>query len=105
MQTQFQDKNYSIWKISRCRKRLTKSKSENTHSAEKSGKLRNTCKKLAHTHRFEHQPSGLKSKHLTTRPRKPELCSLPVETSCRAEKTHQHIPITLVKTVYKDYFS
>ena len=34
-------------------------------------------KKLAHTHGFEH---GLKSKHLTTRPRTPELCDLRAET-------------------------
>ena len=30
--------------------------------------------KLAHTHRFEHEHVGLKSKHLTTRPRTPEMC-------------------------------
>ena len=32
-----------------------------SHSAEKSGNLllRNACKKLAHKHRFEHEPSGL----------------------------------------------
>ena len=53
-------------------------------------------KKLAHTHRFEHEPSGLKSKHLTTRPRTPELCDLRAETSGRAEKKHPHFPITLV---------
>ena len=29
---------------------------------------------------FEHEPSGLKSKHLTTRPRTPELCDLRAET-------------------------
>ena len=51
-------------------------------------------KKLAHTHRFEHEPSGLKSKHLTPRPRTPELCELWAETSCRAEK-HPHFTITL----------
>ena len=37
-------------------------------------------KKLAHTHGFEHEPSGLKSKHLTTGPRTPELCDLRAET-------------------------
>ena len=36
--------------------------------------------KLAHTHGFEHEPSGLKSKHRTTRPRTPELCDLRAET-------------------------
>ena len=52
------------------------------HSAEKSGNLllRNACKKLAHTHRFDNEPSGLKSKHLTTRPRMPELRELRAET-------------------------
>ena len=58
--------------------------------------LRNTCKKIAHTHGFEHEPSGLKSKHLTTRPRTPELCDLRVETRVVArEKKHAHFPITL----------
>ena len=48
-------------------------------------------KKLAHTHQFEHKTSGLKSKHLATRPRTPELCNLPAGTSCRAEKrTHTY---------------
>ena len=39
-----------------------------SHSAEKSGNLllRLLVKTLAHTHRFEHEPSELKSKHLTT---------------------------------------
>ena len=36
-------------------------------------------KKLAHTHGFEHETSGLKSKHLTTRPRTRETCELPRE--------------------------
>ena len=57
-------------------------KREESHSAEK---VRTFCfgilvKKLAHTHGFEHEPSGLKSKHLTTRPRTPELCDLRAET-------------------------
>ena len=34
---------------------------------------KNLFKKLAHTHGFEHEPSGLKSKHLITGPRTPEL--------------------------------
>ena len=47
-------------------------------------KVRNLCfgilvKKLAHTHGFEHETSGLKSKHLTTRPRTRETCELPRE--------------------------
>ena len=37
-------------------------------------------KKVAHTHGFEHELSGLKSKHLTTRPRTSELCDLRAET-------------------------
>ena len=37
-------------------------------------------KKPAHTHGLEHQTSGLKSKHLTTRPRTPDLCDLQAET-------------------------
>ena len=52
-------------------------------------------KNLAHTHRFEHEPSGLRSKHLTTRPRTPEVCELRAETSCRAEKNHPHFSIKL----------
>ena len=48
-------------------------------------KVRTFCfgilvKKLPHTHGFEHEPSGLKSKHLTTRPRTPELCDVWAET-------------------------
>ena len=42
--------------------------------------LTSSCAKIAHTHRFEHEPSGLKSKHLTTIPRTPELCELRAET-------------------------
>ena len=42
-----------------------------SHNAAKMGK--GTSEKLAHTHRFEHETSGLKSKHLTIRPRTPEL--------------------------------
>ena len=57
-------------------------KREESHSGEK---VRTFCfeilvKKLAHTHGFEHEPSGLKSKHLTTGPRTPELCDLRAET-------------------------
>ena len=37
-------------------------------------------KKLAHRHGFEPGPSGLKSKHLTARPKKSELCDLRSET-------------------------
>ena len=43
--------------------------------------LRNTCKKkLAHTRGFKHESSRFKNKHLTTRPRTPELCDLWAET-------------------------
>ena len=35
--------------------------------------------KKAHTHGFKHELSGLKSKHLTTRPQTVELCDLPRE--------------------------
>ena len=47
-------------------------------------KVRTFCfgilvKKLAHIHGFEHETSGLKSKHLTTRPRTRETCELPRE--------------------------
>ena len=63
-------------KVSQSRKR------EESHSAEN---VRTFCfgilvKKLAHTHGLEHEPTGLKSKHLTTRPRTPELCDLRAET-------------------------
>ena len=58
--------------------------------------LRNTCKKLVHTHGLEHEPSGLKSKHLTTRPRTPGLCDLRAETrELSSGKKHPHFPITL----------
>ena len=77
-----------------------------SHKAEKgrspsAKKVRTFCfgklvKKLAHTHGFEHKPSGLKSKHLTTRPRTPELCDLRAETRVVArKKKHPHFPITL----------
>ena len=64
-------------------------------------KVRNLCfgilvKKLAHTHGFEHETSGLKSKHLTTRPRTRETCELPREIRVVArKKKHPHFPITL----------
>ena len=63
----------NIWKISK-----KSHKAEKSHSAEKSENflLQNT---LAHTHGFEHETSGLKSKHLTTRPRTHEMCDLPRE--------------------------
>ena len=69
-------------KISQSRKKSHKA--EKSHSAEKSQKVRTFCfgilvKKLAHTHGFEHETSGLKSKHLTTRPRTRETCELPRE--------------------------
>ena len=62
--------------------KVSKSRKGGSHSAEK---VRIFCfgllvKKLAHTPGFEHEPSGLKSKHLTTRPRTPELCDLRAET-------------------------
>ena len=58
--------------------------------------LQNAGKKLAHTHRFKNEISGLKSKHLTTRPRTPELCDLPTETrELSRGKKHPHFPITL----------
>ena len=65
-------------------------------------KVRTFClgilvKKLAHTHGFEHETSGLKSKHLTTRPRTRETCELPREIRelSRGKKKHPHFPITL----------
>ena len=64
-------------------------------------KVRTFCfgilvKKLAHTHGFEHEPTGLKSKHLATRPRTPELCDLRAETrELSREKKHPNFPITL----------
>ena len=80
------------------RKNLTKPKKRESHRAEK---VRKICfgilvKKLAHTHGFEHESSGLKSKHLTTRPRTPELCDLRAETrELACGKKHPHFPITL----------
>ena len=78
------------------KKSLTKPKREESHSAEK---VRTFCfgilvKKLAHTHGFEHVPSGLKSKHLTTRPRTPELCDLRAETRelSRGKKSTRTFP-------------
>ena len=66
-------------KVSQSRKSLTKPKSLIVPK-----KFRTFCfgilvKKLAHTHGFEHEISGLKSKHLTTRPRTRETCELPRE--------------------------
>ena len=57
-------------------------KRKKSHSAEK---VRTFCfgilvKKLAYTHGFEHEPSGSKSKHLTTRPQTTELSDLRAET-------------------------
>ena len=84
--------------IKNFRKKVSQSRKKGeSHSAE----VRTFCfgvlvKKLAHTHGFEHEPFGLKSKHLTTRPRTPELCDLRAETRvCRAEKKHPHFPITI----------
>ena len=79
----FEDiKNFSKKKSHKAEKR------DESHIAEK---VRTFCfgilvKKLAHTHGFEHEPSGLKSKHLTTRPRTPELCDLRAETRVVARK-------------------
>ena len=73
-------------------------KREESHSAKK---VRNFCfgilvKKLAHIHGFEHEPSGLKNKHRTTRPRTPELCDMPAKMRVVArKKKHPHFPITL----------
>ena len=57
----------------------------------------NFVKKLAHRHGFEPGPSELKSKHLTARPKKSELCDLRSETRelSRGKKKHPHFPITL----------
>ena len=86
-------------------KSLTKSrKGRESHSSEK---VRTFCfgilvKKLAHTLGFEHETPGLKSKHLTTRPRTPELCDLRAETRelSRGKKSKgtfpQHLLITSV---------
>ena len=56
-----------------------------SHSVEKKENLL-LRKKLAHTHGFEHETSGLKSKHLTTRPRARELCDLPREMRVVAQE-------------------
>ena len=78
-------------------KSLTKPKKGGSHSSENV----KTCfgilvKKLAHTHWFEHETPGLESKHLTTRPRTPELCDLRTETGELSRgKKHPHFPITL----------
>ena len=69
--------------IEKFSKKKSQSRKGVSHSAEKSEAF---CfvifvkKKLAHTHGFQHEYSGLKSKHLTTRPRTPELCDLLAET-------------------------
>ena len=47
---------------------------------------------LAHTHQFEHETSGLKSKNLTTRPRTPELCDLPTEMRVVTWKKEPTLP-------------
>ena len=58
--------------------------------------LRKTCKKkLAHRRGFEPGPYGLKSKHLTARPKKCELCDLRSEMRVVARKKNSHFPITL----------
>ena len=64
-----------------------------SHKAEKGGnsEFRILVEKLAHTHGFEHEPSGSKSKHLTTRPRTPELCDLGAETRVVARKKSTRI--------------
>ena len=75
-------------------------KGRKSHSAEKSQNilLRNPCKK--NTHGFEHEPSRLKSKHLTTGPRTPELCDLRAETrELSPGKKHPQFPITLLSQV------
>ena len=71
-------------------------------------KVRTFCfgilvKKLAHTHGFEHETSGLKSKHLTTRPRTRETCELPREIRELSHgKKHPHFSITLAYRNCKD---
>ena len=66
----------------------SKSKKGGESQCQKIGNLLlwNACEKLAHTHRFEHETSGLKSKHLTTRPRPRGLCDLPREMRVVARK-------------------
>ena len=59
------------------------------------------CKKISAYAPVRTRTSGLKSKHLTTRPRTPELCELPAETRVRgiARKKHPHFPITLIASL------
>ena len=69
-----------------------------SHSAEKIGNLllRNACKKISAYAPVRNETSGLKSKHLTTRPRTPELCDLRTEMrELSRGKKHPHFPITL----------
>ena len=77
-----------------------------SHKAERGGlivpkKAKTFCietvvKKLAHKHGFERKHSGLKSNHLTTRPRTAEFCDLRAETRDVArKKKHPHFPMTL----------
>ena len=68
-------KGEPFWDIKKfSKKTVTKSKKRGEGGSlivSKGNLLRNACKKLAHTHRiahrFEHETSGSKSKHLTTR--------------------------------------
>ena len=90
-------KNFEKKSLTKPKKSLTKPKSLIVPK-----KVRTFCfgilvKKLAHTHGFEHETSGLKSKHLTTRPRTRETCELPREIRelSRGKKKHPHFPITL----------
>ena len=64
-----------------------------SHSDEKSGNilLRNACKKIRAYAWFKHERCGLRSKHLTTRPRTPELYELRAETRVVARKRSTHI--------------
>ena len=83
---------------------LGKTSEKKSHKAEKRGeshsaeKVRTFCfelfvKKMAHTHGFEPEPSGLRGKHLTTRPRTPELCDLRAETrELSRGKKHRTFP-------------
>ena len=84
-----------IKKISK--KSLTKPKSLIAPKNVRTFCFRILLKILAHTHGFEHETSGLKSKHLTTRPRTRETCDLPREMrELSRGKKHPHFPITLV---------
>ena len=91
--------------------KLLKKKS---HNAEKGGlivskKVDTLCfgllvKNLAHRHRFKHEPSALKSKHITARPRTLELCELRAETRAvvRQKSTRtfpKHLFIASVKSL------